>query len=301
MAYFSHQDVNESICYLRGALVIDEFVMILLRALRALRDRTNFTAAAQCFEIDNFVTGCGGNSKHTNDALMYIQLVGWRRDFDSLLKKVKRPMKALRKANECMDWNQTDEQILSDGFDDFDTLEDIDLFTKTGDETKLGRISLFNHLIRMRLRNNERIRLSDQRKRLRAPDRNELEVFLRTIRPDDLLAPVPYRYSEIAGVSYSGTPRDFSFLTLALLARRDYKGFVEKSKFPTVKAIKQANALWTRCWDTSVDLEDRCSDIDDEWEGFYTEEDLIAKEEGEKRRRRKKKKEKKKEKKGEDE
>ena len=149
----------------------------------------------------------------------------------------------------------------------------------------------------MRLRNNERIRFSDQRKRLRVPDRKELEAFLDTIRPDDLLAPVPYKYSEIAGVSYSGTPRDFSFLTLALLARRDYKGFLEKSKFPTVQAIEQAKALWTRCWDTSVELEDRCSDVDDEWEGFYTEEDLIAKEEGEKRR--KKKKEKKEE--GEDE
>ena len=33
--------------------------------------------------------------------------------------------------------------------------------------------------------------------------------------------------------------------------------------------LKNVKALWTRNWDTtSVPLDDRCSDNEDEWEGF---------------------------------
>jgi hypothetical protein len=86
--------------------------------------------------------------------------------------------------------------------------------------------------------------------------------------PSHILAPVPCKYSDLAGYLHSGTPQDFSFLTLAVLARRTYKDMFMSANFPLDSVLKNVKALWTRNWDTSVPLDDRCSDNEDEWEGF---------------------------------
>ena len=152
------------------------------------------------------------------------------------------------------------EDFIKDGYtSDTEPLECVEDFLENRRQKNyttacsITRISLFLHLMRMRLR---------------APKHIDQDIFLSTVLPSHILAPVPLKYSDIAGYLHSSTPQDFSFLTLAVLARRTYKDMFMSANFPVDSVLKNAKALWTRNWDSSVPLDDRCSDGEDEWEGF---------------------------------
>ena len=55
------------------------------------------------------------------------------------------------------------------------------------------------------------------------------------------------KYSDIAGFLYSGTkPYDFSFLTLAVLARRAYKDMFMNANFRVQTVLKNENPVGVR-------------------------------------------------------
>ena len=258
VTYFDRQpNLSDSIRFRRLGIVIDELVKMLREATYAVSNPgTDWTAKRFLSHVD-FEKGCGGVVTSLEEEFsLYEQLVGSRRDLDCFIKKEYRPSKAvIQVANANMDFYRRD-NCISDGYtSDTEPLDCLENWIQENYTTacSMTRISLFLHLMRMRLR---------------APKDMNQDVFLSTMLPSDILAPVPCKYSDLAGYLISGTPQNFSFLTLAVLARRTYKGMFMSANFPVDSVLKNAKALWTRNWDTTVPLDDRCSDNEDEWEGF---------------------------------
>jgi hypothetical protein len=262
VTYFDRQpNLSDSIRFRRLGLVIDELVKMIREATYAVSNPgTDWTAKRFLSHVD-FEKGCGGVVTSLEEEFsLYEQLVGSRRDLDCFIKKEYRPSKAvIQVANANMDFYRRD-NCISDGYtSDTEPLDCLVDFVENRIQKNyttacsMTRISLFLHLMRMRLR---------------APKDMNQDVFLSTMLPPHILAPVPCKYSDLAGYLHSGTPQDFSFLTLAVLARRTYKDMFMSANFPLDSVLKNAKALWTRNWDTSVPLDDRCSDNEDEWEGF---------------------------------
>lgn len=260
VAFFDQQPyLSDSIRFRRLGLVIDETVKMIREANYAKSNPgTHWTAKRFLSHVD-FEKGCGGVIRSPEEEFsLYEQLVGSRRDFDCFIKKEYRPSKAtLQVANVNMDFYK---RAISDGYtSDTEPLECLVDFVENRSQKNyttacsMTRISLFLHLMRMRLR---------------APKNVDQDAFLSTMLPSHILAPVPCKYSDLAGYLQSGTSHDFSFLTLAVLARRTYKDMFMSANFPLDSVLKNAKALWTRNWDASVPLDDRCSDNEDEWEGF---------------------------------
>lgn len=277
VTYFDRQpNLSDSIRFRRLGLVIDETVKMIREATYAVSNPgTDWTAKRFLSHMD-FEKGCGGVITSPEEQFsLYEQLVGSRRDLDCFIKKEYRPSKAtIQVANANMDFYRRD-SCISDGYtSDTEPLDCLSDFVENRSQKtyttacSVTRISLFLHLMRMRLR---------------APMDMNQDVFLSTMLPSHILAPVPCKYSDLAGYLHSGTPQDFSFftlavlartpqdfsfLTLAVLARRTYKDMFMSANFPVDSVLKNAKALWTRNWDTTVPLDDRCSDNEDEWEGF---------------------------------
>lgn len=261
VAYFDRQpNLSESIRFRRLGLVIDEYVKMIREATYVASNPDKDWTAKRYIPKKWFTSGCGGVlTCEEEEFSWYEQLVGSRRDLDCIIKKEHRPEPAtLRVASINLDFYKRVDCV-SDGYtSDTEPLESVVDFVDNRCQSNytacsITRISLFLHLMRMRLR---------------APRGVSQDVFLSTILPSHILAPVPCKYSVLAGYIQPGTPQDFSLLTLAILARRTYKDMLMSSYFAERSVLKNAKALWTRNWDTSVPLDDRCSDNEDEWEGF---------------------------------
>jgi len=242
VAFFDQQpNLSDSIRFRRLGLVVDETVKMIREATYAVSNPgTDWTAKRFLSHVD-FEKGCGGVIRSPEEELsLYEQLVGSRRDLDCFIKKEYRPSKAtLQVANVNMDFYRRD-SCISDGYtSDTEPLECLVDFVENRSQKNyttacsMTRISLFLHLMRMRLR---------------APKDVNQDVFLNTMLPSHILAPVPCKYSDLAGYLHSGTPQDFSFLTLVVLARRTYKDMFMSANFPVDSVLKNAKALWTRNW-----------------------------------------------------
>lgn len=259
MGYFDQQPhLSDRVRWLRLGLVLDETVKMLREAAFAESNPGTQTWTAQRFlSHENFKDMCGGVVQSPQDEFpLYEQIVGARRDLHCFMQKAEKPDKPILKAIQHKLKFAKRETCVSDGYtSETESLECVANFVgnKSQIACSITRMSLFLHVIRMRLR---------------APKDVNQNAFLCTMLPSYLLAPVPRKYAHLAGYLHDGTLQDFSFLTLAVLARRTYKHMIMNLEFATETVIQDAKALWSRNWNGGVLLEDRCSDNEDEWEGF---------------------------------
>ena len=113
----------------------------------------------------------------------------------------------------------------------------------------ITRISLLFHIMRNRFR------------ALKTTDNRYI------ITADDILAPIPGKYGKLAGFLDKNTDQPpIPILTLAVLARRSYRSFLQKEQYPMEPIILAAKKAWETSWDKNAPLEERCSDNEDEWE-----------------------------------